>query len=111
MDKENHQEKILQLTDHLERELKRLKSAHVQDLEQLREIFKNGIGSINDAFESIWDQFNARHAQRIMNLEEQVRYLKELNDSQRTMMEDNLIYIRDLEQMLSSQAPDAGKRI
>ena len=39
MDKENHQEKILQLTDHLERELKRLKSTHVHNLEQLRRNF------------------------------------------------------------------------
>ena len=99
MDRENHQEKILQLTDHLERELKRLKSAHVHDLEQLREIFKNGIGSINQTFESLWDQFDARHAQKIMNLEEQVRYLKELTHSQRNMMEDNVKYIRELEQM------------
>lgn len=45
---------------------------------------------------------DAQYRSRILSMEEEIAFLKELNSSQRRMMEDNLEYIRALEEKLRS---------
>ncbi|HOX84132.1 MAG TPA: hypothetical protein PLJ60_14060 [Chryseolinea sp.] len=97
------QEKIGYLTGLLEQELINLKSTHCKKLSQIKNTYVEGIEILNANFEKQWDDFNALHLRRMLACEEQVTYLKELQQSQRLMLEDNLVYIRQLEERLKQQ--------
>lgn len=96
------QEKIGYLTGLLEQELINLKSTHCKELNKIKITYVEGIEMLNTNFEKQWDDFNALHLKRMLVAEEQVTYLKELQRSQRLMLEDCLIYIKDLESRIKN---------
>ncbi len=91
------QEKISNLTGLLEHELLNLKSNHCSELSKIKNAYVEGIELLSVNFEKQWNSFNDLHLKRMLAVEEQVIYLKELQNSQRLMLEDYLIYIQELE--------------
>lgn len=107
----NLQEKINTLTSYLEGEIEKLKCAHIQELEKIKEQYKTGLQSIHENFNARWTEGNLSMTNRLMELEEHLGYLRELNAAQRLMMEDNLTYIRTLEEKLGDYNGSSGKMI
>lgn len=98
------QEKIGYLTGLLEQELMNIKSTHCKELNRIKNTYVDGIELLNTNFEKQWDDFNALHLKRMLAAEEQVTYLKELQQSQRLMLEDCLAYINELESRIKNQS-------
>lgn len=100
-------EKINKLTLLLEVDIEKLKSAHNTELEKIKNSCSEGIKSLNADFKNQcneWKQFHKLQAHRILEMEDQVSYLKELLTSQRLMMEHNLVHIKELEQKINFPA-------
>ena len=90
------------LTSNLCKRVDELKESHILELDRFRTAYACDIRKLTEEFEIRWDEYNREHLQRIIELEEQISYLRELVSSQRLMMEDNLGYTRELEQKLSA---------
>lgn len=58
--------------------------------------------TLRERFEKCITLVDGNYRSRISDLEMEIDYLKELNFAQRQMMEDNLGYIKNLEQTLNT---------
>ena len=83
------QQEIALLQQSHQLEMLEMKHSSVQDLQRLRESFNARLKAADD-----------HHQSKIKNLEEEISYLKELTQSQRMMMADNVGYIQELESRL-----------
>ena len=102
MQESSLQEKIELLIAQLEEEVRKLAFFHQTELNCLREINASDLCNLKDQFEQRITLVNHEYQSRIINLEDEINYLKELNSSQQLMMEDNLIYIKGLEKKLKA---------
>lgn len=100
-------EKIVSLTSTLEDEMNKLKAQHLSDLTDLRTTYIEKIQDLHISFEQRWENIHNLHLERLMELESQVNYLKELNDAQHIMLKDYLEYIRTLESKVQTSG-DSG---
>ncbi|MBL0745562.1 hypothetical protein [Chryseolinea lacunae] len=105
------QAKIEKLIRKLEDEVRRLSSFHQAELSRSRNVTTGNAQYQHEQFEARLSLINAQYQSKILNLESEIDYLKELNYAQRLMMEDILGYIKDLEEKLnatSATAPEPG---
>jgi hypothetical protein len=87
-------EKFLELSNFLEKELETFKAVYEKSLEKIKIIQMDTIQDFVVDFQRI-------NEEKIAELEEQINYLKELNLSQRLMMEDYLKYVKHLESRIA----------
>ena len=102
MEKRSLQAKIEKLIGQLEDEVRKLSSFHQRELEWIREANAIDLKNLNENFAKRITIVNAEHRLRISDLENEIEYLRELNLAQRLMMEDNLVYIKQLEEKLNA---------
>jgi hypothetical protein len=95
------QAKIELLISQLEEEINKLSSGNPAELGRMED---NAIppGTLKERFEKCITLVNGNYQSRISDLEREIDYLRELNFAQRLMMEDNLDYIKNLEQKLGA---------
>lgn len=91
--------KIELLIRQLELEIQQVTASHDSEIKRNREVIAF---ELQEQFERRLHKVDAMHQARILDLEEEIRFLKELNSSQRKMMEDNLGYMRGLEEKLKT---------
>lgn len=102
MQESSLQEKIEMLIGQLEEEVRKLSSSHQTELNRIREVNTIDLQTLNEHFEKRLTLVNSEYRSKISDLEIEIDYLKELNSAQRLMMEDNLGYIRGLEEKLNA---------
>ena len=95
------QQKIESLIRQLEEQIKHLSSTHELDMKQLKEQSDINILNLKVQFDKQINLVNVSHKAQVCKLEEEINYLREMNSSQRFMMEHYLISIKDLEDKLS----------
>jgi hypothetical protein len=106
IDRENNEEfqkKIDRLMTLMEKEFEELRSSHGIELDKIRNAYREEIKVITCDFENKCNDIQDLHLHRMSELEERLAYLKELQGSQRLMMESNLTYIKSLEQKLDNE--------
>jgi hypothetical protein len=96
------QDKITILIGQLEGEVRKLCDLHEIDLRAIRESSTSSLQRQSEYFENQLSTLNSKHRTQIAELETEIEYLKELNLAQRLMMEDNLGYIKRLEEKLEA---------
>ncbi len=101
------QEKIESLIRQLEDEVRKITSSHQTELDKIREDNSFDLDRMKHQFEQQIASAAGHYQSRIVHLEGEISYLKELILSQRLMMEDNLEYIKALEMKLNT-APSLG---
>ena len=99
-DETQQKENIHHLTGLMELELERLKSTHSRELDNLKNSYLKGIQHLSNDLEDERLAFYQAHLQHMHDMEEQINYLTELYQSQRIMMEDQLLYIKSLEKKI-----------
>lgn len=102
MEETSLQSKIEKLIGQLEEEVRKLSSFHQSELDRIREVNTIDLKNLNENFEKRMTVVNSEYQSKISDLENEIAYLKELNLAQRLMMEDNLAYIKGLEEKLSA---------
>lgn len=90
-------EKIRNVLERLEKELRLLKENELKEIEILKSKSEEGIQHLKYNFDMQLTAINDDYRNTITLLEEEIEYLKELSDSQRLMMKANLSYIKKLE--------------
>ncbi|RAW02605.1 hypothetical protein [Pseudochryseolinea flava] len=100
MEEHSLQAKIGKLIAQLEEEVRNLSSCHRSELDRIREDNTIELKTLTDNFDKLLTTVNAQYQSRISDLENEIDYLRELNVAQRIMMEDNLAYIKRLEEKL-----------
>lgn len=96
------QEKIELLIKQLEDEVKKLSSFHQTELSRIKEVNSIDLNRLKQQFEQHISSAEDQYQLRIVHLESEIGYLKELILSQRLMMEDNLEYTKGLEGKLNT---------
>ncbi len=95
------------LIGQLEEEVRKLSFSHQAELTCLRESHAIDLLNQKDQFDQCIALVDGQYKNRIKDLEGEISYLKELNSSQRIMMEDNFAYMKGLEAKLNS-TPSLG---
>lgn len=100
MKSEALQAKIDQTIRHLQDEVALLQKTHLLEMELMKIDSVQYLQRLREDFDQRIQKADEHHRNKISMLEEEIQYLKELNDSQRLMMTDNASYIRALEEKL-----------
>lgn len=95
-------EKIDWLIGQLEEEVRKLSAAHQIELSRVQDGNAIDLQNMNDQCEKRLSLVSSEFRLLISALENEVDYLKELNQAQRLMMEDSLSYIKRLEEKLNA---------
>lgn len=102
---ESLQSKIEMLIRQLSEEVRNFSSFHQAELSGVREGNAIVLQNLNQQFEKRLLIVNSSYQLKIEELETEIDYLKELNMAQRMMMEDNLGYIKCLEEKITAKRP------
>lgn len=95
-------DRIEELLEQLEEEVRKLTSARQHGLDRIRDDNTIDLKVLNENFEKLIAIVNSAYQSRISDLEDEIGYLKELSLAQRLMLEDNLVYIKELEEKLNA---------
>jgi hypothetical protein len=99
------QNRIVQLTSKLEGEVSRVNQSHRSDLENLAFECNNAIKELTLIFDERLRQIQQKHLENISHIQEEIAYLRELSDSQHLMLQNNIDYIKSLEQRYITKPP------
>ena len=102
MQKSSRLEKIELLIAQLEQEVQKLASSRHTELNSVKEVNSIANRDLHDQFEQRILLVDGKHQSQIADLQGEIAYLKELNFSQRLMMEDSMMYIKDLEKKVNA---------
>ncbi len=110
MGSEALQAKIDQIICHLQEEVALLQKTHLLEMQLMKIDSNQYLQKLREDFDQRIKRADDHHQSRISMLEEEIQYLKELNDSQRLMMTDSATYIRTLEEKLGQfiNSPASG---
>lgn len=103
------QENVKTLIYQLEKEVQNLSEANCSAIIRLTEAIIHDLERLQQEYNRRLVPKEREENKRIIELEEEIGYLKELNTCQRMMMEDNLKYLRALEDKLNSSPTDLVK--
>lgn len=96
-DKNNLQEKIDEVIGLLEREVSGLRLSYSTALEKLKSEYEQEIAFIHTSFHERCSNLHKGYINQLLALDDHVHYLKELQEAQRIMMQDSILYMKELE--------------
>jgi hypothetical protein len=94
------QVRIEQTIRHLQQEIALLQQSHQQEMLEMKHSSIQDLQRLQESFDLRLKAADEHHQSKIRTLEEEIAYLKELTQSQRLMMADNVGYIQELESKL-----------
>jgi hypothetical protein len=101
--------RVNDLTLRLQAEVSKARSAHDAALLSLTSDCSKALHDLTDMFENRIQAMQHLHREYIAQIEAEISYLTEINDSQQIMLQNNIDYIKELEDRYVNKptAPEA----
>lgn len=101
--------RVNELTLRLQSEVSKARLAHEAALFALTSDCSKALHDLTAVFESRLQSMQQLHREYISQIEAEISYLTEINDSQQIMLQNNIDYIRDLEERyIKKPSPPEG---